>query len=218
MVLVAPHPDDEVFGAGGVIQHTLNERIPLALIAVTDGEASHPESKAAVQCGRPEKRHRESNEALRRSGWNDPTMARLHLPESDVRGHQEQLREKLAPSLRPDNLRVAPWQCDAHAYHDVFGRTAYENGRATGAALLYHFVRTWHWADPNGADISWDLCRRFDITRRERARKRWATGAFETQVRAIRPESADPAILPGPLLRRFWRALEIYVDEMEAIL
>jgi hypothetical protein len=201
-----------------VIQHTLNERIPLALVAVSDGEALPPKSKAAVQSGRPEKRHRESNEALRRSGGNDPAMARLHLPESDVRGHQEQLREKLAPSLGPGDLRVAPWWCDAHPYHDVFGQTAYENFRATGAALLYHFVWTWHWADPNGADISWDLCRRFDITRHERARKRRATEAFETQVRALRPESAEPAILPEPLLRRFWRAFEIYVDETEAIL
>jgi hypothetical protein len=56
------------------------------------------------------------------------------------------------------------------------------------------------------------------MTRRERARKRWATRAFETQVRAIGPERADAAILPEALLRRFWRAFEIYVDETETIL
>ena len=217
IVVIAPHPDDEVFGAGGVIQHALVQRIPLALIAVTDGEASHPKSKAAVQFGLAEKRHRESIEALRRLGWNDPAITRLHLPDSDVRGHQEQLRETLATSLGPDDLCVAPWRFDGHPDHDACGQTAYESCQATGAALLYYFVWTWHWAEPSGSDIPWDLCRRFDMTRRERARKRWATGAFETQVRAIGPERADAAILPEPLLRRFWRAFEIFVDETEAI-
>ena len=41
-VIVAPHPDDEVLGTGGLLQliNTLNR--PLLLISVTDGTASHP--------------------------------------------------------------------------------------------------------------------------------------------------------------------------------
>jgi len=74
-------------------------------------------------------------------------------------------------------------------------------------------VRAWHWADPDGFDIPWRQCRRLDLTRRERARKRWATAAFESQTRSLGPDVEDAAVLSAPLMRRFWRSYEAYVDE-----
>ena len=41
-VVVAAHPDDEILGAGGTIALLARAGARLRLVAVTDGEASHP--------------------------------------------------------------------------------------------------------------------------------------------------------------------------------
>jgi hypothetical protein len=84
-----------------------------------------------------------------------------------------------------------------------------------GARPLEYLVWAWHWADPWGSDIPWDHCCRLDLTRRERARKRWATEAFRSQTQPLGPRAADAPVLPAPLMRRFWRTYEVYVDEAD---
>ena len=44
LVVVAPHPDDEILGAGGLLAATARAGRDLLLVAVTDGQASHPGS------------------------------------------------------------------------------------------------------------------------------------------------------------------------------
>ena len=44
-VIIAPHPDDEVLGCGGLMQGLAALCRPIQLISVTDGSASHPGSR-----------------------------------------------------------------------------------------------------------------------------------------------------------------------------
>lgn len=213
MIIVAPHPDDEVLGAGGLIQHALSQDIPLEIIAVTDGEGSHPKSKVAPELDLAGRRVRESKEALRRLGWDAPVITRLHMPDSNVAACGRQLEEALTSVLRPEDLCVAPWRHDGHPDHDVCGESALHSSQIAGAKTLGYPVWAWHWADPGGSDIPWSLCRRFELGRRARARKRWAIGAFRSQIEAIGPDAADAPVLSPPILRRFWRPYEVYIDE-----
>jgi hypothetical protein len=41
-VIIAPHPDDEVLGCGGLLQLLAALERPILIISVTDGSASHP--------------------------------------------------------------------------------------------------------------------------------------------------------------------------------
>ncbi len=212
VVIVAPHPDDEVLGAGGLIQRALRDKQIVEIIAVTDGEASH--SNAPVQ---PKElaalRERESMLALQRLGWNRPSITRLHLPDGNVRGHLRELNEALADFLLPDDLCVAPWRSDGHPDHDATGEAAVRASRGVGARSLSYLVWAWHWADPEGADIPWAQSERLSLGRRSQARKRWSSLAFQTQIRPLGPTVAEAPILPAPLLRRFWRSYEIFVDD-----
>ena len=212
IVLVAAHPDDEVFGAGGLIQYELSKGMSLQLLAVTDGEACHPDSEVAPTLDLAAIRYSESREALQRLGWVEPVIAQLHLPDGEVTSYREALREQLLTALRPGDLCVASWWLDGHPDHDACGAAVLWASQMVGARMLGYLVWAWHWANPQGADIPWEQCRRLDLHRRERARKRWATGAFDSQITPIGRDAADAAVLPVALLRRFWRPYEIYVE------
>ena len=45
-VVLAPHPDDEVLGVGGLLALPARAGSRVLIVAVTDGEASHPGSDA----------------------------------------------------------------------------------------------------------------------------------------------------------------------------
>jgi len=68
VVVIAPHPGDEVLACGGLLQifSTLQHR--LLLISITDGSASHPGSNAWPASRLSVIRPQESAEALRRLG------------------------------------------------------------------------------------------------------------------------------------------------------
>ncbi|WP_258374343.1 PIG-L deacetylase family protein [Curtobacterium sp. MCBD17_032] len=42
--MVAPHPDDETLGAGGLIAIAADRGLPVHVVLVSRGEGSHPES------------------------------------------------------------------------------------------------------------------------------------------------------------------------------
>ena len=213
VVVLAPHPDDEVAGAGGLIRWALVHSVPIEIIAATDGEGSHPKSLASRTRGLAARRVRESEEALRRLGWEYPVLTRLHLPDGHLSRHVPQLEQALASLLGPGVCCAAPWRFDGHPDHDAAGAAALRAGDSSGASVWSYLVWGWHWANPEGQDIPWKRARRLDLSRRDRARKRWAIRAFESQIRPLGPDVGDDAVLPAKLLPRFWRDSEIYLDE-----
>lgn len=213
IVIVAPHPDDEVFGAGGLVQRALAEGIEVTILSVTDGEGSHPHLNAAQTCALVERRRRESGEALRRLGHARPIINRLHIPDSKVSLHRSELVGALSALLRPGDWCVAPWRHDGHPDHDVCGDAARRASELRDARLLSYLVWTWHWASPDDATLPWESCHHLQLSRRERARKRWATMAFTSQTSARDPQNSEEPVLPAPILRRFWRPYEVYIDE-----
>ncbi len=210
VVVVSPHPDDEIFGAGGLIAQMQSSGIPVEIIAVSDGEASHPAGAARPGVDLRSLRANESTIALERLGWATPVVRRLRLPDGQVGSHRQSLTTVLTRVLSPDDLCLAPWWNDGHPDHDACGEAALAATRSAGALLLGYLVWAWHWADPHGADLPWQACRRFEFDRRVAARKRWATGAFRSQTRPLDGEPNAP-VLPAPLLRRFWRRYEVFV-------
>jgi LmbE family N-acetylglucosaminyl deacetylase len=216
LIVVAPHPDDEVLGAGGLIQAALRDRVLVEFVAVTNGEASHPDSEVATTLDLAALREQESRTALRRLGVDDPVITRLQLPDGKIGEHRRELDDALSSLLLPDDLCVAPWRRDGHPDHNVCGDAAAAASRSMGCKFLEYMVWSWHWADPDGSDIPWDRCVRLDLDRRQRARKRWATGAFQSQINPIGTHREDAAILPEPILRRFWRPYEVLIDDTGA--
>ncbi|WP_164662932.1 PIG-L family deacetylase, partial [Pseudomonas viridiflava] len=65
-VIIAPHPDDEVLGCGGLMRQLAQLERTLLLISVTDGTASHPGSPLWPVQRLSSTRPQESAEALER--------------------------------------------------------------------------------------------------------------------------------------------------------
>jgi LmbE family N-acetylglucosaminyl deacetylase len=208
VVIVAPHPDDEIFGAAGLLLRL--EGAEVQVVAVTDGEASHPDAASQGYDLRT-LRAQESARALRRLGWSHAPVSRLGLPDSAVAGHSDDLIDYLNETLTPHDLCVAPWRHDGHPDHDACGRAAAEVAASRGAQLLEYLVWAWHWLEPETSFLPWQHCSVLRLSRRQAARKRWATHAFASQIRPLGLERDRRPLLPPSVVRRFWRPFEIFI-------
>ena len=209
LVVVAPHPDDEVLGAGGLLQYMDRPGVETVVVAVTDGEASQP-GAGAQGYDLPAIRAAEAQIALERLGCGRTRTQRLGFPDGAVADHLEDLTDALRGLLRPDDLCLTPWRSDGHADHEATGTATMEAARTTCASVLEYLVWTWHWTTPDSGVIPWSQCRRLDLGRRQSARKRWAIYAYGSQIRPF-GDGAEP-ILADSVLRRFWRPFEVFIE------
>jgi len=209
-VLVAPHPDDEVLASGGLMQRLSSRRIPLMVLSVTDGEASHPHSPTTTSIILAETRARERCQALDHLGV-DAQIHRLALPDGAVAAESAELAACLRRLLVPGDLCVAPWENDGHPDHDATGKAVADACNDTGATFLRSLVWTWHWAVPADPLVPWRRARALALTRVEVTRKRWAIRAFASQTEPLSDRPGDEAILPPSTLARFDRGAEVFL-------
>ena len=207
-LVVAPHPDDETYAVGGTLAMWAQAGTELTIVAVTDGEGSHP--------GRPglaAERRAEQSLALRALGVRTEPI-RLGLPDTKVDEHQAHLvscladqAERLDTGARDQPaVIVAPWDRDAHCDHDVAGRVASLVARKLGAPFLAYPAWAWQWATP-GDFAGLDL-RRHRLTADARSRKATAEAAFTSQTTSL--DGAAP-VLSDQFRERFRRADEVMI-------
>jgi LmbE family N-acetylglucosaminyl deacetylase len=202
LLVVAPHPDDEVLGVGGILASFPRAR----LVAVTDGEGSHAPSVVGA-ADLAVRRSLERSRALEALGLPGLSVARLAQPDGEV--DCDLLANQLTPLLRAGDTCLATWRHDGHPDHEAVGRAAAEACRRVGARLWEYPIWMWHWAGPDDDRVPWQRARRFPLTPVLAARKATAIAQFDSQ---IAPLSADPSGEPvlGPnVLARFHRPDEV---------
>ncbi len=119
-IIVAPHPDDEVIGAGALIAALRRQGSAVAVIVVSDGAASHPNSVAWPSARLAAAREQESRHALRRLGVRRDAMTFLRLPDGQLSALADRCGAALHRALRRHGkveLLVGPTIADAHPDH-----------------------------------------------------------------------------------------------------
>jgi LmbE family N-acetylglucosaminyl deacetylase len=206
VVVLAPHPDDEVLGAGALLRWLHAEGIPTTVVAVTDGEASHARSSRISPATLRRVRADEREAALAALGVA-PALVRLRLPDGAVTRHGAALTEAIGGLVDARTTVVAPWRVDGHPDHDAVGHAAAIAADHRGAALWEVSI----WAKvrrPLAAAIG---ARHLVPDAASDTAKRAAAACFGTQLHALGPVEEDgpvvhphelAALLDGPELVR----------------
>lgn len=202
VVVVGAHPDDETLGIGGTLQLLVGQGARIDLVAITDGEASHPDVPALAA-----RRRRELRQALARLGILRVTRVhRLGVPDGAVADHEDDVTEAVARLVTIDSVVLGPSAVDGHTDHDAAGRASAAAGVAAGVGVLAYPVWAWQWHDPAMTSLL-DGAWRVPLTPSILARKRHATAAFTSQV----TDELGPPVVPPHVLARLLRPDEVLV-------
>jgi LmbE family N-acetylglucosaminyl deacetylase len=199
-IVLAPHPDDETLGAGGLIAKLRRRGVPVTVVAITDGEGAYADSKDLGDT-----RVLEQTEALRRLGVSGSMIHRLRLPDRAVADCEDQLVDLLSPLIAPGTHLVAPWQHDFHPDHEAAGRAAARVTEIEKVVLSQYLFWTWHRGTP---EILQGLSAvTVTLTDEEQKVKAYALKAHTSQF-----EHADgQPILSSELLLPAQRPYEVYI-------
>ena len=209
-VIIAPHPDDEVLGCGGLLQGLAALGRPLQLISVTDGGASHPGSRRWPVERLGVMRAQESAQALHRLGLPPHRLnwLRAGFADSQVAVREDELAAFIRRHLKPTDVVFATWREDGHCDHEAVGRASAMAAQAVGARFYELPVWAWHWASPEGSQLPWHRARKIPLTRAAVARKRHAIHAFTSQLEGD-PQIGLPAILAPHVVERLLQPFEV---------
>ena len=202
--MVAAHPDDEVLGVGGTMAMLAAWGVRLRLVAITDGEASHPGADPAVIA---QTRINESADALDRLGARDIDVVRLRLPDTGLGDREHELSDILSKQCAGFEVCLAPWEGDAHADHEAAGRAARRAARGSGRNVLTYPVWMWHWAEPGDHRVPWNRASQIILPAEIADRKRSAIDAFVSQL-TDREAGLGP-VVPPDIVAHFTRRQEV---------
>lgn len=214
LVIVAPHPDDEVLASGGLIATHLAQGGRVLIVAVTDGEASHGGLSAVKRDDLAYLRRSERWLGLRLLGLAQPTVVALGLEDGLVQQQQQALFERLTSLLQPTDVVVSTWENDGHPDHDTTGEVARRASAAIGCAYLAAPVWMWHWATPGDTRVPWRRLRGLPLSAADGSRKRAALAVHRSQ---LSPRSTEPGTELGAVLgpaiveRAAWRTEYFFV-------
>lgn len=203
LVVVAPHPDDEVLACGGLIALHAARGSDVVVVAVTEGEGSHAGVLSPLPGELAALRRAERLRGLVSLGMAQPEVRALNLPDGEVQAHSASLRDGLRALLRPGDVVVSTWEFDGHPDHDATGLASRQACLHTGARFLASPVWMWHWAAPADPRVPWHRLRRWPLSRPMWDAKQAAVAAHATQ---LTPRSAKLGAVLGTavLARAAW--------------
>ena len=212
LLVFAAHPDDETLAAGGLIAEMCSRELPVHVVIVTDGAASHPDSitHSAEQLATIRAKEAFTAVAALAPG---ASISLLGFPDGAVLENRDAVAAALDPFLAEsdDNaLVLAPWRGDGHRDHRVVGEIV-ADATAEKRAFLEYPVWLWHWADPESDDVPWDQLFAVPMRQKAQTAKRRAILSYASQTTALGELEGDEAVLGAEFLRNFEHPLELFI-------
>jgi LmbE family N-acetylglucosaminyl deacetylase len=214
-LVLAPHPDDESLGCGGLIAACCAAGHPPVVAVLTDGSGSHPGSRAYP----PERlvaiRKAEVTEAVGHLGL--PVERLIFLGERDTQAPRdgaafERITRHLAARLTAFDCCTifAPWRHDPHADHEAAALIGEAAAHVTNVRLLAYPL--WGWTlQPDRTVQDHRVCGwRLEITAHLAAKRR-AIAAHASQWGALIHDDPAGFQLPADLLSIVDRPWETFL-------
>jgi LmbE family N-acetylglucosaminyl deacetylase len=206
-LILAPHPDDESLGCGGLIAAACAAGLPPAVVIMTDGAASHPDSNSHPPDRLAALREAEVLEALAILGLPGEKLFLLRQPDTKLAMHGA-IIERLVEIAQRENCGVVigPWEGDPHCDHEAAAMIAEAVAIRAGLRLLSYPV--WGWLRDEGlatlTGLRLDISAHLDLKRR-------AIAAHASQCGRVIMDSPGGFSLPENLLAVAAQPYEVFL-------
>jgi LmbE family N-acetylglucosaminyl deacetylase len=213
--VLAPHPDDESIGCGGMIAELCRAGRPPRVAVLTDGTGSHQGSNKISSSALRRIREHEARDALRLLGFtapNAPIFMRLRDTAAPHRGALFEVAVAGLSALCADcDTICAPWSEDPHSDHLAAHLMAAAVAKHT--AIRHVSYPVWGWTLPDDKQLPERPVRgwRLDISACL-AEKQSAVQAHRSQRGLIVNDHLDGFVLPPALLEITRRPYEVYLE------
>lgn len=210
VAIVAPHPDDESLGCGGLIALLCQAGNRVRVIVVSDGSKSHPDSTQFPPAALRDLRAREALAATATLGLSGDCVCFMKLPDTAVprRGSAgfSEAASTMERLLSGFDTVVAPYRDDAHSDHQASFELAREAlaRRPDEGRLLEYAI----WPGERGLPpAQW----RLDI-RDVLPRKRAAIACHRSQLGMVIDDDPSGFGLDAGFIARFLTPDELYFE------
>jgi LmbE family N-acetylglucosaminyl deacetylase len=216
VLVLAPHPDDESLGCGGLIAECCGRARPVHVAVLTDGTGSHPDSKMWPPARLKALREQEAQSAVAALGLSPDRISFLGLPDTRApttgaafTAASARIAE-LAGMIGAQTI-CATWQHDPHCDHEAAASLAAAASRITGLRHLAYPVWGWTLPDDHLLPEQTIAGARLDIGRHLPA-KRQAIAAHTSQTSALITDSPYGFRLSASFLSLFDRPWEAFIQ------
>ena len=233
-LVLAPHPDDETLGCGGIILRKSAAGQQVHIVIATDGMASHSDepSSGIARARLDEIRRRETVAACEKLGVPANCVEFYALPDGRLNSVVSELEDRIEQSVArwtPEEVFVCA-EADGHRDHKTLARTTkalYQRG-ALANAVLYEYP-IWFWdfrswraegrSNKMGYLLGLKHMLRTALQLRPRRvcletireTKRAALDAHRSQIGRL-PEEAHWSGLPDRFLSHFFAGHEVFFE------
>ncbi len=139
VLVLAPHPDDEVFGCGGAIARHVAAKVPVQVVVATDGAYKKGEMGVTdAERQRARTREDETRAAAKELGYGQPVF--WNLPDRAL-AYGEPLIAKVLAAMDGIDLVYAPAVSEQHPDHRILAMAAVEAvKRKPGTRLAFYEI------------------------------------------------------------------------------
>jgi LmbE family N-acetylglucosaminyl deacetylase len=214
-LILAPHPDDESLGCGGLIAQLCEAGTPPHVVILTDGCQSHPNSQTHPPERLRHMREQEAREALLLLGLpHGRTWFLGHMDSGlPIAGPAFQFAARRIAGICEHhgcNLIICTWRHDPHTDHVAAATLAEHVAVREGIPLLSYPIWGWDLADDAVVDEPHPQGFRLNITDQVELKQK-AIMTHATQYGGVIEDCKGGFILPKHLLDVFRRPVETYL-------
>lgn len=216
VLVLAPHPDDESLGCGGLLAACRDHGVHAHVIVLTDGAGSHPRSRQYPPTKLAALRENEARAAVRALGLGDDQIAFLGLPDGKAPIVGRRFADAVArvaefACAREIGTICTTWAHDPHPDHQAANLIGQQVAQDTGARLLCYPV--WGWTVPPHAWLPAMQVRgsRLNIADYLPAKRR-AIACHRSQYTDLIRDDPDAFRLSKEVLALFDRPFEVFCE------
>lgn len=206
VLIVAPHPDDEVLGCGGLIARLMAEGRTPHIIVMTGGEGSHCGCCNLDADTLKKSRRQLTRNAMKKLGVADQYIHELNYPDGGICFEHPETDTLLSliGQINPDTILVPHW---GEGWSDHIVTSDIVTRLAKAEASIYEYC-VWMWYYNVWQGLDWENAFKVDMNSADHTKKLEAIAAYvEPLAPCGKPWSG---VLPKPFIDAHRGSVELY--------